>query len=132
MRIEGEVRKPYTVRLETTQHKQYCQATTSIEYIQNNAVASVSGKIENEDCPASSGSYTISIRFRDGDGVVHDLDVEETWQRDDDQPVEFAREYEIGRNADLVRVRVRRMKCLCADIQATNDDIDNVQNKKAE
>jgi hypothetical protein len=130
MRIEGEVKKPYVVRLETTQHKQYCQAKTSIEYVQNNTVASVSGKIENDDCPASSGEYTMNVRYRDSNGVVHDHDIEETWQRDDDQPIEFSKEYEIGKNVDLIRVRIRRMKCLCAEVQ--NADAVEIKEQKEE
>ncbi len=130
MRMEGQVRKKYIVKLETTQHKQYCQASASIEYIQNNDVASVSGEIENQDCEASSGTYTMNVRFRDQNGEVHDLNFDETWQRDDDQSILFNREYSIGKNVDLIRVRTRRMKCVCAKVQSESEHEKQIQNQE--
>jgi hypothetical protein len=92
-----------------------CQANIAIDYVQINSVASVSGVIENEDCAASGGEYTIQARIRDDNGESTTLDFPETWQRDDDQPVEFSAEYPIGNNVQLVRVRSRGLSCTCAE-----------------
>lgn len=124
---ESGVTKKYIVRLETTQHKQYCQASASIEYAQNDDVASVTGEIRNEDCAASSGEFTINVRFKDTDGELVDLNFEETWQREDDQSIAFKREYTIGQNVDLMRVRTRKLKCVCAEIQSEDDIQDENQ-----
>lgn len=121
MRVEGHVQKKYIVKLEAPQQKQYCQASSLIEYVQNNDVATVSGEIQNEDCAASSGTYTMNVRIRDENGELSDLDFEESWQREDDQPIKFEREYAIGNNVDLIRVRTRRMRCVCTEVQAEGD-----------
>ena len=85
-------------------------------------MASVDWVVDHQDCAASSGSYTIRIRYRDENNEVQDLEVEETWQRDDNSPVVGHGDYLIGDNADLVNVRSRSMRCQCAaPVQETND-----------
>jgi len=116
MKVEGQAEKRYTVKFETTQHKLYCQAGISIEYTQRNTMANVAGTIENEDCGASSGGYTVAVRYRDENGEIHDDEHPETWQRDDDQPFSLNHEYLIGDNMDLIRVRARKIQCVCADM----------------
>jgi hypothetical protein len=69
------------------------QARISIEYTQRNTMANVTGTIENEDCGASSGGYTVAVRYRDENGEIHDDEHPETWQRDDDQPFSLNNEY---------------------------------------
>jgi len=112
--------RKYTLKLETTQHKQYCQANASIEYVQNDDVANVSGEIKNEDCAASGGEFTINVRYRDSDGELQDINFAEIWQREDDRPIAFEREYLIGKNVDLIRVRTRKLNCTCAEIPGEN------------
>jgi len=120
MKVEGQVEKKYTLKLETTQHKLYCKAGISIEYTQRNTLASVTGTIENEDCDASSGAYRIAVRFRDESGETHDIEHPETWQRDNDQAFTFRHDYPIGENMDLLRVRARKIQCICAGIPTEN------------
>jgi hypothetical protein len=91
-----------------------CQATIAFEYTQRNTVARVEGSIENGICAASSGDYTIAVSFRDQNGELKTLEFGETWQRSDDQPVEFLTDYPIGENVELVSVRSRRLRCVCA------------------
>jgi hypothetical protein len=97
--------------LETAQ----CEAALSIEYLQLGATAEVTGVIENEDCGASGGEYTIQARLRDENGETKTLDFSETWQRQDAAPVRFTTEYPIGDNVELVRMRSRGLSCECAD-----------------
>lgn len=92
-----------------------CRATLSIEYLQIDTIAKVSGQIDNEDCAASSGDYTIQARVRDENGERKELDFPQTWQRNDDQPVNFSAEYPIGENAELLRVRSSGLSCECAE-----------------
>lgn len=118
MKVEGQVEKKYTLKLETTQHKLYCKAGISIEYTQRNTMARVSGTIENEDCAASSGGYIVAVRYRDEDGEIHNAEHPETWRRDDAEPFTLNHEYLIGDNMDLIRVRARKIQCVCAEMPA--------------
>ena len=113
-----EAEKKYTIRFETTEHKKYCKASIWVEYSQYDTIASYNGEIINEDCDASSGSYTISVRYRDESGEVHAVESEHAWQRDDDQKVVFSGEQSIGKNVDLMRVRARKVQCVCDDVES--------------
>jgi hypothetical protein len=112
-----EAEKKYTIRFETTEHKRYCKASVWVEYNQYDTVASYDGEIKNEDCGASGGSYTITVRYQDESGEVHSVDSEHTWHRDDDQTVIFRGEQSIGENVDLIRVRARKIQCVCDDVE---------------
>jgi hypothetical protein len=92
-----------------------CDATIALEYTQRDTLVSVEGSIENGTCAASSGHYTIVVSFRDETGELKTLEFGATWQRSDDRPVEFSTDYKIGENVDLVGVRSRRLRCVCAD-----------------
>jgi len=122
MRIERHAEKKYLVKLETTQHKKYCKAKVSVQYFQRDTMASVAGRIENGDCGPSGGEYTIAIRIRDEAGQTENIEYEERWQRADDQPVIFSKDYYIGENVDLVRVRTRKLQCVCDEISADDED----------
>ena len=122
MRVEGQAVKKYTFKLETTRNKLYCQARVSLEFMQRNAVAKVTGIIENDDCGASSGDYAISVRYRAEDGEVHDIEHPERWRRDNDKAFTFEHEYQIGDNVDLIRVRARKVQCVCTEIPAAAED----------
>jgi hypothetical protein len=92
-----------------------CQASMALSYAQRNTVADVDGTIENDDCAASSGDYTIAVSTRDDSGEVKVTEFSATWERSDDQPIEFEAAYPIDENVDLVRVRSRRISCVCAE-----------------
>ena len=93
-----------------------CEATTLTEYFQRNNVARVSGTISLAACPAgTTGSYTVVARVRSESGEITPIEFGETWQRDDGADVAFATDYPIGDNVELVNVRVRGLKCDCAD-----------------
>ena len=121
MRVEGRVEKKYTLQLDAPEGKNYCQAQIWTGYIQKNTIAWVEGEIENPDCAASAGEYTVAIRYRDEDGEVHNVEHVESWQRDDDQNIIFQGEYHIGENVDLMRVRARKIVCICAEPADSGD-----------
>jgi len=93
----------------------YCEAQIDLEYLQYATIARVEGMLTNEDCAASSGDYDIDIRSRDESGSLETVRFRESWQRDDDQPVMFSTDYQIGENVDLISVRTRNVDCACAD-----------------
>jgi hypothetical protein len=90
-----------------------CAASIAIEYSQRDTVVNVEGTIENPDCAASDGDYRLTVRVRDENAAVKTLEFVESWQRDDGRPVEFAADYPIGENVDLVGVRARPLRCTC-------------------
>lgn len=120
-----QAEKKYSIRLEANQHKQYCKARLWIEYIQHNTLADYNGGIINEDCEESSGTYTISVRYRDEAGETHNIETTHTWERNDDQDIEFAGQTLIGENVDLIRVRGRKIQCVCAGIEAAAESTKN-------
>ena len=90
-----------------------CEANLSLEYWQKGDQAEVDMVLNNNECPASSGEFTIQVRYRTEDGELVTDEYPEMWSRDDDQPLEMSRLYPIGDNVDLIRVRSRRLSCTC-------------------
>lgn len=90
-----------------------CQASVVIRYLQSDTIAKVDGTIENESCAASSGSFVLSISTSDAAGKLTTWDYSQAWMREDDQPLAFTGDYDIGKNVDLVRVRALRIVCKC-------------------
>jgi hypothetical protein len=90
-----------------------CEATIQFEYTQRGSTARVSGEIENPTCAASAGTFTVSLRTSNDNFEQTTLDFAESWQRDDDQPVAFSRDYPIGDGVDLIRVRTSKAVCKC-------------------
>ena len=88
-----------------------CEANLSLEYWQTGDQAEVDMVLNNNECPASSGEFTIQVRYRTEDGELVTDEYPEMWSRDDDQPLEMSRLYPIGDNVDLIRVRSRRLSC---------------------
>lgn len=91
-----------------------CETRIAVEYFHRDTIARVSGVIENETCAASSGQYEVEVRVREENGEMRTLQFDESWQRDDDQPVEFSADYPIGENVELIRLSTSGLKCICA------------------
>lgn len=113
--------KTFTVKLKPPEQKQYCKARTTTEYYQSDDLAEVNVEIANDDCAASSGSFTMRVRYRTEDSEVVNIEFDETWQREDDQNILLSRQYPIGENVDLVRVRPAKMRCVCAESEDENE-----------
>ena len=100
-----------------------CVASVSLDYFQKGATAEVEMVIENTACEAASGTFVIEATVRvDGKQEAQKLKFPESWQRVDSAPLTFARSYPIGDNADLLRVRIRNLKCACSDDAAPADN----------
>ena len=93
----------------------HCATTGSLEYTQRDTIAKVEGQIENQDCAASAGKYTLAVVISDEQHELRTLNFSESWQRNDDKPVKFKADYEIGRNVELVRVKYIQSHCMCTD-----------------
>jgi hypothetical protein len=92
-----------------------CAPTMSITYEQRNDVARVEGTIENPACAACTGDYTIAVRIRDASGESKTLEFPGTWRRADDRPVKFTTDYPVGANVDVLSVRSKTLRCVCAE-----------------
>jgi len=123
MTVEGHVEKKYVMKLEApTSATKNCHVSVATSYLQKNTLAIVDVVLENPDCAASSGSYTIAVRVRDENSELQTLSFDETWQREHDQSLETRQDYFIGDNVDLVNLRVRKLKCICSGIADTAGD----------
>jgi hypothetical protein len=115
---EQESKKHHEIRYKMTisttpATEQKCEASMFFEYFQKNTVAVVNSTLSNPDCGASSGEYTLLVRFRDANNEAQSLEYAESWQRVDDPDIESRKEYFIGDNVDLVTVRSRKLRCIC-------------------
>lgn len=121
-KIEAHLEKKYTVKLELNPPPtKRCQARLEIEYLQKGAEARVDSNLGNKDCAASSGSYKISIRYRDANGESQTIEFDETWQRDNDQPILASKDYFVGENVDITRVRSKSLQCICAEVPVEDE-----------
>ncbi|HET8698563.1 MAG TPA: hypothetical protein VFO94_13805 [Gammaproteobacteria bacterium] len=94
-----------------------CAATTVTEYLQEHTTAHVNGTITVKSCAAagSSGTYEIVLRVKEGSGAVKSLEFSEGWKGSETQDVPFAASYPLGENVELLDVRMRNLRCTCAD-----------------
>ena len=94
-----------------------CEASTLTEYQQRNDVARVTGTVSLAACPAgTAGTFTLVARLRDDSGESRTIEFAESWQRDDTEDHTFNADYPIGDDVELMSVRVRNLKCTCAEI----------------
>jgi hypothetical protein len=115
-----EIRYKMTIRTAPAD-EQKCEASIYNEFKQKDTVAVVDSTLSNSDCAASSGSYTVLVRFKDENNEMQSIEYPETWQRDDDRAIESHREYFIGDNVDLVTIRSRKLRCVCDSAGAEGD-----------
>lgn len=95
-----------------------CAAAIEVEYSQHNTAAGVLATIDTKDCAAASGEYKVVVSVRNEALELTTLEFVETWQRLDAQPVILKKDYPIGGDVDLVRVRTRPLSCTCAESPA--------------
>ena len=101
-----------------------CKADLNLEYYQKGTSAHVKSTLHNEDCGASSGNYTVRVQFKDASGGTQLLEFDETWQRDDDSDVTSEKEYFIGDDIDIRRIRSRNLSCRCDEPQKIDEEAD--------
>lgn len=97
-----------------------CEATAQTEYEQRNNVARVKGSVSIANCPGgSAGTFDVVARVKDESGEIKTIEFGEKWQRADKGDSPFTGDYPIGDNVDLMNVRIRNLKCTCAEAPAT-------------
>ena len=90
-----------------------CKVEVAIQYEQRYSIARVAGSIANESCAASSGSLLIAISTKDENDELKTQEYPQTWKREGEEAVTFSNDYEIGNNANLIRVRALKSTCKC-------------------
>ena len=99
-----------TIEIRVESKSRMCEALASLDYLQRGAEAEVVTNIHTEDCAAAGGNYTLNITVRgDSDTEPRTLNFEESWERNDDAPVETLRLYPIGDDVDLLRIKARKL-----------------------
>lgn len=97
-----------------------CHANMSIGYLQFDTKARVDTTIDNSDCAASSGQYQIILQLIDQNGKARFIQHIESWARNNDAQVVASKFYNIGSNAELMRVKVQDLTCTCTSKTASD------------
>lgn len=109
---EAEIRIELEVKHEFATDR--CQARLEVEWYQKGPSVHVESTLANDDCGASSGTHVVRVSYRGEDGERQQKEFEETWQRDDSEPVRMKKDYFIADNVDVLRVRPGKLRCVCA------------------
>ena len=99
-----------------------CEAKLALEYLQKGDQAEVDIEINNDECAASHGDFSIHVRYRHDNGEMFTDEFPESWSREDDQPIKMSRLYPIGDEVDLIRVRSRGLNCSCGAAGVSEDE----------
>jgi hypothetical protein len=94
-----------------------CKADLRLEYFQKGANAHVKSTLSNEGCGASSGDYTVRVQYKDSEGESQLVEFEETWMRSGDADVVSEKDYLVGDDMDIVRVKSKKLSCRCEETQ---------------
>ena len=121
-RISNETEIRTVIETKTEFATDACMASLEIEYYQKGASAHVETELTNDNCAASSGSYVIQVRYRDADGINQAKDFEETWERSDANSIVVKKDYFVADNIDILRVRSRKLSCICTPDETPSGD----------
>ncbi len=102
-----------------------CKADLSLEYFQKGANAHVKATLSNEQCGASSGNYTVRVQYKEAGGGTKLLEFDETWQRDDNSDVTSEKDYFIGDDIDIRRIKSRNLSCRCDEPEKIEEQTDD-------
>ena len=95
-----------------------CEAQVSISYLQLNDKIRVDAVVENDDCAASEGIYTVKTRTLSATGERRVREFEESWRREDAATVEQRHVYDMAGDDRLSRATVstsRKTLCQCLE-----------------
>lgn len=99
-----------------------CQASVSLAYYQRNTRVRVETTIENASCKTGSGTLDIVASIRNAAGERLALVFPERWEQRDETSLVFTRDYPIGENVELLRIRSSKVDCVCQDEGASGAD----------
>ncbi len=106
-----------------------CKADLKLEYFQKGVNAHVKSTLSNEQCGASSGNYTVRVQYRDAEGGTKLLEFDETWKRDDDSEVISEKDYFVGDDIDIMRIKSRNLSCQCSEVESTEEAPNSSESK---
>jgi len=117
IKSEGrEIQEKWTTTREYEQ--QGCAATLDLEYYQKGPHGHVKSTLKNEQCASSSGSYVLRIRYLPDEGEMDVVEIEETWSRDDDADIVTEKDYYVGEDLEIRRIKSASLKCECTEPQS--------------
>ena len=120
--VGGETEIKTVIEVETKLGSNACMANLEIEYYQKDSTAHVETVLNNDNCAASAGTYVIQVRYEDAAGEHQSKDFEEFWERDDAEPIVVTKDYFVGHDIDVLRVRSRKLSCTCATDETAVSD----------
>lgn len=91
-----------------------CKADIAVEWYQKGASVHVDAELNNPTCAASSGTYVVQVKYRDGSPDQQSKEFDVSWSRDDNATLKTANDYLIADDIDVTRVRIRKLRCKCA------------------
>ncbi|MCZ6641272.1 MAG: hypothetical protein O7F71_06825 [Gammaproteobacteria bacterium] len=112
-----EIKHTLSLPVQSLEQPNACDADVTIASTQMNDKIRIKAKIVNNDCAASSGSYTLRLLTMNENGETHARAYTESWSREDDAPVESLKYFDMEGDVDLLRVRVRtssKTACICS------------------
>jgi hypothetical protein len=124
VRIEQEIK--LAIKLAPPPSVLQCGASTTTAFQQRDTIARVSSTLEIRDCTVASGAFTVAMLVKDENGQDKPLEFSETWQRSDEQDVQFTADYPIGENMELLEVRLQGLKCTCGDPATAGDEVGGI------
>ena len=97
-----------------------CEVEIATSYFQSGDKVEVEAQIENYQCGASNGKYTVRVKTQDEAGETYSEKHDEVWSRNDNEPVLARHVYALGKGSELLSARVRMPSkdyctCLPAD-----------------
>lgn len=102
-----------------------CQASVLLNYAQYNDRVKVESEIENTDCAASHGQFTMVVKSFDDNGEQYTDKYVEKWQREDSQSAINKHEYPLRENTQIKRVYTRTgFNDFCTCLAAESEDLD--------
>ena len=106
-----------------------CKADLNLEYFQKGTHAHVKSTLHNDDCGASSGNYTVRVQYRDATGGSKQVEFEESWERSDDSDVTGEKDYFVGDDIDILRIRSKNLSCVCIAPETIEEQADSSESK---
>jgi hypothetical protein len=124
VRVEQEITLSFKLNPPPTALQ--CSASTTTASQQRDTIARVNSTLEIRDCTLASGAFTVALLVKEENGQDKPLVFSETWQRSDDENVQFTADYPIGENTELLDVRLQGLTCTCADAATASDEIGDI------
>jgi len=102
-----------------------CKADLHLKYFQKGTDAHVETTLRNEECGASSGNYTVRVQYRDATGGSKLVEFDETWKRNDASDVTSEKDYFVGDDVDIMRIKSSNLSCRCDGPETIEEQTDS-------